>query len=491
MMQAPPSPSAASRWAILTIRGAEGVGQGKSTSGSGGYDCYCEVKLSSRRIPARLTEIIQRTTSPSWNATFDLGKIKPKEEIEIGCWHKAPWWLDEFLGKIVIKLDDFTTEGQFAQTRQMVGRAKRDIITGTMTFEIEIFHTDPKLNQNARSGSFTNNNKQQQQQQQQSSTPSPSSLISSSASALIPVSSATILTSPSTSTKLSSSASFPSTMPASAGIKRSSKDMPTEQDRVSIVARLGFWLVRRPTVVDLEEAGILPMGPNRMSTTVFGKPLDLLVERESSGLQLNMDKLVKSNEQVPMLLIKAVNILRDRNAVTSEGLFRVGGCALRLQKMIEDINKGVPVDLEQEPDVNVIASLIKAYLRELPNPLLTFELYDQWLASVEKPTPKEQFIEIKRLVFALPEPNRAVLKLLLPFFNEVVQNEATNRMNAFALAIVISPNMLWSQKRVAIDFRAVQNINDITVVIITCHAYIFGDWPGEEKLLENDDGVAS
>ena len=64
-----------------------------------------------------------------------------------------------------------------------------------------------------------------------------------------------------------------------------------------------------------------------------------------------------------------------------EGIIRLSGRLSQIEYFKDLYNQGLPVDLKSCPDPHTIAGLLKLYLRELPEPLLTFDLYDKIIAT--------------------------------------------------------------------------------------------------------------
>lgn len=64
-----------------------------------------------------------------------------------------------------------------------------------------------------------------------------------------------------------------------------------------------------------------------------------------------------------------------------EGIFRKNGNIRRLKDLTEAIDRDAPtVDLSTDNPVQ-LAALLKKFLRELPDPLLTFKLHRLYIAS--------------------------------------------------------------------------------------------------------------
>lgn len=68
---------------------------------------------------------------------------------------------------------------------------------------------------------------------------------------------------------------------------------------------------------------------------------------------------------------------KSSTALETEGLFRRSGAAAVVKSVQERFNKGEEVNFVLETDVHIAAVIIKTFLRELEEPLMTFELYDE------------------------------------------------------------------------------------------------------------------
>uniref|UniRef100_A0A5F7ZA14 Rho GTPase activating protein 39 n=1 Tax=Macaca mulatta TaxID=9544 RepID=A0A5F7ZA14_MACMU len=98
----------------------------------------------------------------------------------------------------------------------------------------------------------------------------------------------------------------------------------------------------------------------------------------------------------------------------------------------------VPTGLE---DPHVPASLLKLWYRELEEPLIPHEFYEQCIAHYDSP---EAAVAV---VHALPRINRMVLCYLIRFLQVFVQpaNVAVTKMDVSNLAMVMAPNCLRCQ----------------------------------------------
>lgn len=97
-----------------------------------------------------------------------------------------------------------------------------------------------------------------------------------------------------------------------------------------------------------------------------------------------------------------------------------------------------------------LASVIKLYLRRLPEPLMTYELYNDWLQFNSNISALDAINQLKGLISKLPQPNYDALKFLIIHLKRVTWFELDNLMTASNLAAVISPSLIWAR---AADMR--------------------------------------
>ncbi|XP_003371176.1 Rho GTPase-activating protein 8 [Trichinella spiralis] len=128
---------------------------------------------------------------------------------------------------------------------------------------------------------------------------------------------------------------------------------------------------------------------------------------------------------------------------------------LVIPKEIEDIMRNHPEStlppvvhdtvtfLRQHDHVHLSAVLLKTFLRELSEPVMTHHLYGD-IMQLQNFPPNERTQKIRDLLKQLPKENYTLLKYLIEFLNEVCDRSSANLMNASNLAIVFGPNLAWS-----------------------------------------------
>ncbi|XP_070697679.1 rho GTPase-activating protein 19-like [Pempheris klunzingeri] len=157
-----------------------------------------------------------------------------------------------------------------------------------------------------------------------------------------------------------------------------------------------------------------------------------------------------------------------------EGLFRVPGHSLRQAALREMLNAGAEIDLETgDFHPNDAATLLKTYLGELPEPLLTHRHYQAHLKIGEltrfddegnktNVPDKERQIEAFQLLFMLlPAANRSLLKLLLDLLYHTARNQHINKMSAINLATMFAPHIIWPKNVTASDLQGnIEKLNN-------------------------------
>ena len=103
------------------------------------------------------------------------------------------------------------------------------------------------------------------------------------------------------------------------------------------------------------------------------------------------------------------------------------------------------VDLKEQP-VHVLTAVLKSFLREMPQPLLTFERYEEFLRAADIADDQERTSSLMALIQELPVHHFDLLERIVFHLTRVALNEKSNRMGPNALAIVFAPCILRTRK---------------------------------------------
>ncbi|NXL40810.1 RHG15 protein, partial [Glaucidium brasilianum] len=96
-------------------------------------------------------------------------------------------------------------------------------------------------------------------------------------------------------------------------------------------------------------------------------------------------------------------------------------------------------------DIHVVTGALKLFFRELPEPLVPYELFDPFIDAVSE-YPQEQVERVAELVQSLPPANYATLRYLLAHLCRVMEREDVNRMTRHNIGIVFGPTLLRAER---------------------------------------------
>uniref|UniRef100_A0A8C5PBM2 Family with sequence similarity 13 member A n=1 Tax=Leptobrachium leishanense TaxID=445787 RepID=A0A8C5PBM2_9ANUR len=143
---------------------------------------------------------------------------------------------------------------------------------------------------------------------------------------------------------------------------------------------------------------------------------------------------------VPCLVWNIVEYLRTEG-LTQEGLFRVNGNVKVVEQLRNKYENGEQVILADYRDVHSAASLLKMFLREMPDGIISMKVIPRFI-QVYHDCGSDRHWEnsLKGLIKDLPDTHYSLLKYLCHFLMQVVEHHAQNRMNVYNLATVFGPS---------------------------------------------------
>nr|XP_011736010.1 protein FAM13A isoform X2 [Macaca nemestrina] len=153
--------------------------------------------------------------------------------------------------------------------------------------------------------------------------------------------------------------------------------------------------------------------------------------------ELQRQELTKNG--IPAIVWNIVEYL-TQHGLTQEGLFRVNGNVKVVEQLRLKFESGVPVELGKDGDVCSAASLLKLFLRELPDSLITSALQPRFIQLFQDGRKDVQESSLRDLIKELPDTHYCLLKYLCQFLTKVAKHHVQNRMNVHNLATVFGPN---------------------------------------------------
>uniref|UniRef100_A0A8C8LW48 Rho GTPase-activating protein 1 n=1 Tax=Oncorhynchus tshawytscha TaxID=74940 RepID=A0A8C8LW48_ONCTS len=176
------------------------------------------------------------------------------------------------------------------------------------------------------------------------------------------------------------------------------------------------------------------------------------------------------NEAVPLVMRDTVAFLMEQG-LEIEGIFRRSANVTLVKDVQHRYNSGEEVSFSQMEDVHLAAVILKTFLRELPEPLLTYQLYND-IVNFHNVDSSAKVTAIQNMLAMLPEENYTSLKFLIEFLVQVSAQSEINKMNNTNLAVVFGPNLLWGQDA-AMTLSAIGPINNFTRTLLDQHYEVF------------------
>lgn len=147
----------------------------------------------------------------------------------------------------------------------------------------------------------------------------------------------------------------------------------------------------------------------------------------------------------------------EMHGLYAEGLYRKSGVSSKIKELQRKMNELGEIDYESY-NVHVLTNVLKTFLRDLPEPLLTFDRYDDFLRAADLSDETDRVQTLLSLIKKLPPAHHALLERLVFHLARVAQREEYNRMSASSLAIVFSPCVLRTNR----PLPAQDSLNDIS-----------------------------
>nr|XP_056723553.1 unconventional myosin-IXb [Euleptes europaea] len=194
-------------------------------------------------------------------------------------------------------------------------------------------------------------------------------------------------------------------------------------------------------------------------TSCSGKKDDQDPEPRHFGVCVSA--LTSEKNSVPVVMEKLLEYV-EMHGLYTEGIYRKSGSANRMRELKQSLQADPnSVRLENYP-VHTIAGIFKQWLRELPDPLMTFAQYNDFLRAVELPGKQERLSAIYSVLEQLPQANHNTLERLIFHLVKVALVEDINRMSPNALAIVFAPCLL----RCPDNFDPLTSMKDVSKTTI-------------------------
>uniref|UniRef100_A0A671N2H6 Rho GTPase-activating protein 17 n=1 Tax=Sinocyclocheilus anshuiensis TaxID=1608454 RepID=A0A671N2H6_9TELE len=190
---------------------------------------------------------------------------------------------------------------------------------------------------------------------------------------------------------------------------------------------------------------------------------DSWTEKPAFGTALD-EHLKRSGREIALPIEACVMMLLE-TGMNEEGLFRIAAGASKLKKLKAALDCSTSQLEEFYSDPHAVAGALKSYLRELPEPLMTYQLYDEWTQASNVPDPDKRLQALWVTCNQLPKNNKANFRYLIKFLAKLAQESDVNKMTPSNIAIVLGPNLLWAKTEGSLaEMAAATSVHVVTII---------------------------
>eukprot|EP01102_Stenamoeba_stenopodia_P011658 TRINITY_DN3600_c0_g4_i2.p1 TRINITY_DN3600_c0_g4~~TRINITY_DN3600_c0_g4_i2.p1 ORF type:complete len:616 (+),score=107.87 TRINITY_DN3600_c0_g4_i2:123-1970(+) len=220
--------------------------------------------------------------------------------------------------------------------------------------------------------------------------------------------------------------------------------------------KVGHSFSKKFSKSEIKQSVASPTSGSVTTTKVFGVKLDL------------------TQTELPRVLKMAIDYF-DVKGYEYEGLFRLSGNMNTIQDIIAKVEASESFDILTVSDPHVVAGLLKQYLLLLPEPILTYELHDVFLAATMVAKQKGQLDPLKRALSFLAPQSLRVLKALVGLLSRTSAFSEKNKMSPVNLAIAFSPCLVRSESEGGLEatMKEMTRSNSLLELLIVHYNHFF------------------
>uniref|UniRef100_A0A8C5SNK0 Rho GTPase-activating protein 24 n=1 Tax=Laticauda laticaudata TaxID=8630 RepID=A0A8C5SNK0_LATLA len=206
---------------------------------------------------------------------------------------------------------------------------------------------------------------------------------------------------------------------------------------------------------------------------VVGSPLGVVFGQQLGDTMMYEQRF--GQHLVPILVEKCADFIRKKG-LDEEGIFRLPGQDNLVKKLRDAFDAGERPSFDPDTDVHTVASLFKLYLRELPEPIIPWSQYEDFLLCGQLLMSDEGkgYPQLVKQLAHLPPDNYNLLSYICRFLHEVQQSSDTNKMSVENLATVFGVNLIRPQIEDPVTImRGTPQIQKVMMTMISDHEKLF------------------
>ncbi|XP_076468202.1 rho GTPase-activating protein 26-like [Babylonia areolata] len=179
----------------------------------------------------------------------------------------------------------------------------------------------------------------------------------------------------------------------------------------------------------------------------------------------------------------------ESRGLHEQGLYRVVGVNSKVTNLLKialDPKKADKVNYDDPAvwETKTITSAIKNYLRNLPEPLMTFKLHDEFIKAAKRAAKTLRVIDVHKYCHMLPKANFEMLDLLIGHLKRVSENNEENKMTVGNIGVCFGPCLMRPEEETMAAIMDIKFNNIIVELLINNYEKIFKTLPDEVDIGE-------
>ncbi|KAL5278275.1 ARHGAP21 family protein [Megaselia abdita] len=213
----------------------------------------------------------------------------------------------------------------------------------------------------------------------------------------------------------------------------------------------------------------------------------------SIGVPLRSCPMSKDNEYVPHIVDVCTKIVESKGLSTT-GIYRVPGNKAAISELKEQVNRSdfdwdrCSTDIRWE-DMNVVSSLLKQFIRDLPDALLPSTFYINFIEA-DKKQGERRLLELRYLLKDLPPHSYETMKHIIRHLHRISKHCDVNLMEPKNLAIIFGPSIIrTTNDTLESAVKDMKHQCRIVESLVTNYEFFFED--GELPELDTNSTISS
>ncbi|XP_062899388.1 arf-GAP with Rho-GAP domain, ANK repeat and PH domain-containing protein 2 [Mobula hypostoma] len=171
-----------------------------------------------------------------------------------------------------------------------------------------------------------------------------------------------------------------------------------------------------------------------------------------------------SKNDIPIIVDSCIAFV-TQYGLGSEGIYQKNGTPSRVNQLLDQFRKDARnVKLRiGEHQLGDVADVMKRFLFEIDDALLTKELYPYWLSALDVQDLKERLEKYRMLIKTLPRVNRITLAALIGHLYRVQKCSEMNQMNMHSLSQVFSPYLFQTEGQTKQEVNVIEDLINLYV----------------------------